>query len=513
MTALLSAALLAFGGAAPQVASADSGAPASAVAVSEEPVAIGKWHFDESGGVAMDSSTAVEADQDNATLSASGASRDDRGRRGLITRDGIGAELPNPVTDTALTLDGSAGYAETAGPVVDTQASYTVSAWARIAAAPTHDYAVVSQVGTDATASGFSLHYSAEYKGWVFDRHWRDAAGASHIVSSYAERTSIPFGVWTYVAGAYDADARTIQLYVNGLAQGEPVTLDTGLPTAADGPFMMGRTLYTPGDHTDYFGGQIDEVHAWTRRLDDDEVKLDARLLLDNGYEATELVAAWNAAGASGSSLADTASGYGRSLDLSGGASLDGDALVLDGVDGAATASGPLVDETGSFTVMTSVSLDSAALADKPIGHIAQVLGQSAPDGSAWGFWYQLSGTEYNPETDTETKVGIWKFGRINADGTFTGAKSDEVSVPDDNPVRMTGVYDAPSGAVIFYLGVNQQGTEYTYPAIVGTGDFAVGKGRVGSGWGHYLRGSVTDVRIWAGAMRNANQIADVGGS
>lgn len=48
---------------------------------------VGRWNFGEASGAALDSATADGAD--NATLGG-GAARDDRGRRGLITRDSQG---------------------------------------------------------------------------------------------------------------------------------------------------------------------------------------------------------------------------------------------------------------------------------------------------------------------------------------------------------------------------------------------------------------------------------------
>ncbi|MEV7343620.1 LamG domain-containing protein [Streptomyces sp. NPDC093544] len=472
---------------------------------------VGQWHFDEASGVAVDTSTTVTADQDNATLSSSGASRDGRGRRGVITKDANGNDLNTPVTDTGLTLDGSAGYAATSGAVLETRASYTVSAWARIASSPAHNYAVVSQVSSDATASGFSIYYSTSYKGWIFNWHWRDSAGTSHIIRSYGDQTSVPFGVWTHLAGVYDSDAHTIQLYVNGKPQGAPVALDTGQPTAANGSFLIGRTLYTAGSPTDYFGGQIDEVRTWQAKLTDDLVSTDARLKNSNGYAGAELVASWNPADASGPTLADSDSGYDRSLALAGGASLDGEGIVLDGTDDTATASGPLVDETGSFTATTAVQLDSDALAAKTIGYTAQVVGQRSADGSAWGFWYELKNTDPDPETDKTVPVGVWHFGRLNADGTFTGVTSDAAATLG-SPVRMTGVYDAQSGTISLYLGLNQNGGDTAYTAVVGSGDFAVGKGFANSAWGHYLPGSITDIRVWAGAMASQDQIANTVG-
>ncbi|TQJ92998.1 serine/threonine protein kinase [Streptomyces sp. SLBN-31] len=479
--------------------------------VAEGPGPVGQWHFDETSGAAIDTSTTVSANQDNASLSSTGASRDGRGRRGVLTKDADGNELNTPLTDTGLTLDGSSGYAATTGAVLETRASYTVSAWARIASTPAKNYAVISQVSTDASASGFSLYYSTSYKGWIFNWHWRDSAGTSHIIRSYANQSSPPFGVWTHLAGVYDSDAKTIQLYVNGKPQGSPVALDSGQPASANGSLLIGRSLYTAGSPTDYFAGQIDEVRAWQTKLTDDLISEDAQLKNSNGYAGAELVASWNPANASGTTLADTDSGYGRELTLSSGASLDGAGIVFDGTDDNATASGPLVDESGSFTATTAVQLDSKALAAKSVGYTAQVIGQRSADGSAWGLWYELKSVEDDPETETTVPVGVWHFGRLNANGTFTGVTSDDAATLG-SPVRLTGVYDAQSGTIRLYLGLNQNGDDTAYTAVIGSGDFAAGTGFVNSAWGHYLPGSITDIRVWAGAMASQDQIANTVG-
>ncbi len=80
----------------------------------------------------------------------------------------------------------------------------------------------------------------------------------------------------------------------------------------------------------------------------------------------TETVADWIPSAASGSTVTDTVSDYGHDLALSGGATLDGEALVLNGTDGYASAQEPIVDNTGSFTATASVELDPDTYAAAP---------------------------------------------------------------------------------------------------------------------------------------------------
>lgn len=479
--------------------------------VAEGPGPVGQWHFDEASGAALDTSTTVAADQDNATLS-SGASRDGRGRRGVLTHDATGAELTTPQTDTGLTVDGSAGYAATSGPVVESRSAYTVEAWARMAATPTHNYVVLSQTGSGSAQPGFALYYSTSLSKWVFNWHWTDSAGTAHFVRSLGDAASPPVKVWTHLAGVYDAKAHTIQLYVNGKAQGDAQAMPSGEPEADTGPLEFGRgNGSSAGTFADYFNGQIDEVTVWQRALSPAEVSTEAQLKTNDSYAAAELMASWDPSGATGTTVADTTSGYGPSLTLSGGASLDGTGIVLDGTDDAAAAAGPLVDDTGSFTVTTAVQLNSAALAAKPVGYKGQVLGQRSADGSAWGLWYELTGTDTDPETDATVPVGLWHFGRLNTDGSFTGVVSDDIANLG-SAVRLTGVFDAQAGTVSLYVGDTQNGDDTVYTATPGTGDFAVGRAYVNSAWGHYLPATVSDIRVWAGAMASQQQITETVG-
>lgn len=469
---------------------------------------VGQWHFDEAGGAALDTSTTVTAQQDNATLSAAGATRDGRGRRGVLTKNAEGEDLAVPRTDTGLALDGTSGYAATASSVVETRSSYTVSAWARMDTAPAHNGVVISQTDTTGSAPGWAIYYSTGYKKWIFNWHWADSDGTWHYVRSVADTAAPPVKVWTHLAGVYDAEARTIQLYINGKPQGSPQTFPTGQPVADSGAMQFGRGNGTAaGSFADYFDGQVDEVRAWQRALSPQEVSTESRLLTNNAYAGVELMAAWDPTAATGTSVADTTSGYGPALALSGGAALDGTGIVLNGADGAATASAPLVDDTGSFTATTAVELNSTALAGKPVGYIGQVLGQRSGDGSSWGLWYQLTGTTVDPETDASVPVGYWCFGRVGTDNSFTGVVSD--STADlGSAVRLTGVFDAQDQTISLFVGDAQNGDAKAYAAVAGSGEFAVGKAFVNSAWGHYLPATVSDIRLWAGAMASQDQVA-----
>ncbi|WP_103514129.1 LamG domain-containing protein [Streptomyces sp. SM10] len=476
------------------------------VAAGDGPV--GRWHFVESGGAAGDSGTAAGSTRHDAALNG-GATRDDQGRRGVLTRDASGTLLDTPVTDKGLALDGSTGYAATDGQVLETRSSYTVSAWVRLTDG-SRNRTVLSQDG--AHRSPFYLGYEKNEGTWTFRAVDSDApADGTWSYQRVAAKNPASLGVWTHIAGVYDAPAKELRFYVNGRLQGSAAYTTAW---AADGPMQFGRTFWKD-TYTDYVRGSVDEATAWQRALTGGEVADDAALATSDGFNGAELTAAWDPTSGSGTTVPDTASGYGHALALSGGATLQDGTLVLDGTDGAATSAGPLGDDTGSFTVTTAVALDGAKLAARDIGSVGQVLGQRAADGSAWGLWYEVTGKEtvLDEETFEErtVAVGVWHFGRLNSDGTFSSVTSDAIAELD-SPVRLTGVFDAQAGAISLYLGHNQNGSDTAFTAKAGAGDFALGKAFDGGSWKHYLPAGLSDVRVWAGAMASSAQIDETVG-
>ncbi|KFG10127.1 MULTISPECIES: LamG domain-containing protein [Streptomyces] len=467
------------------------------VAAGEGPV--GRWHFDEPDGTAVDSATADGAD--NATL-AGGAVRDDRGRRGLVTHDAEGQPLAEAVTDKGLSLNGTTAYAETSAPVLETRSAYTVSAWARLDEGG-KNASVLAQPGGQGNT--FVLWYLADVKQWFFGVLDQDGSTLRGKYSVYAAQT----GVWTHLAGSYDPATEELIFYVDGRRQSQPLATGAG-SWESTGGLQFGRYKFPSGSSTYHFPGSIDEVAVWQRVLTHEEVADETKLLVSENFAGVELVADWNAARGSGTTVADTTSGYGRSLTLTGGASLADEAIVLDGVDDAATAPGPLVYDHAPFTVSTLVELNSAKLVSKDVGYTGQVLGQRTADGSAWGLWYELTGkdTVLDEETLEEvTKpVGVWHFGRLNADGTFSSVVSDEVAALD-SPVRLTGIYDSVYGTISLYLGYGQNGDAKAFTVQLGSGDFAIGKGFTNGAWKHYLPARVSEVRLWAGAMASPEQV------
>jgi RHS repeat-associated protein len=166
------------------------------------------------------------------------------------------------------TFNGSTSQVATAGPVVDTTGSFTVSAWVNPSAATAWAAAVSQDASQD---SGFQLQYDATTGGWAFGRKNQDIGsqnGGGPVSIRAVSSGDATLGSWQYLTATYDAAAGLMTLYVNGTAQG---TATDSTPYASAGPLVIGRGQYS-GTPTDYFSGSISDVQAYQRVLSAGEV-------------------------------------------------------------------------------------------------------------------------------------------------------------------------------------------------------------------------------------------------
>ncbi|WP_251050044.1 LamG domain-containing protein [Streptomyces sp. ISL-86] len=464
--------------------------------VKEGPGPVAHWNFDEFDGQAVDVSTTDPALRDNADL-APGSLRTESGRRGWV-------ETPTPHNDRTLQLSGSGQYAITAKPVIDTRASFTVAGWVRLDRTD-GSFSLVGQAGQ--SMSGVAITAWAG-KPWMMQMATEDTVEGYKTMRRLTGTTPAQAGVWTHVAATYNDVTDIATLYVNGVSQG---SMTVSNPIASPGAMSIGFIKHA-GNWVDYLPGRIDELKVWQEELTGPAVKQDASLLDPaTGKAYVELAGAWDLS--QPGTLPDT-SGYGRNLTTTAGTSVTGGALALNGTTQAATAAGPLVDDSGSFSVTAEATLDRAALLARPNGSKAQVLGQRTTSGSSWGLWFEKTAnvTVRDPDDPMQTRTeveGKWYFGRLTADGSGPSVVSEAAVLPGA-PVQVTGVRDAQTGTVSLYFGATPQGAPTAFTSAVGTAEFAVGKGFTDGAWGHYLPGTVKGMRVWSGAFRSAEQVHDV---
>jgi hypothetical protein len=176
------------------------------------------------------------------------------------------------------------------GPVIDTQRSFTVSAWLR-AAYGGQSAAAVSEVGP--VGSSFSLGIDTEAQGpqslygevgrrstlsagigtwWTFEAPASDSCPAAscgvRANSRYDDGRDAPrIEGWHQVTGVYDARTQTISVYVDGIA--EDVEHVDAVPPG--GALIVGAGFSDyPG--ADTFIGAIDELRTYGRALTPAEV-------------------------------------------------------------------------------------------------------------------------------------------------------------------------------------------------------------------------------------------------
>ncbi|WP_079154779.1 LamG domain-containing protein [Streptomyces subrutilus] len=465
--------------------------------VKEGPGAVGHWSFDEHDGQAFDTSTTDPVLKENADLFA-GGQRPENGRRGWV-------RTPTAHEDRALQLNrASSQYAATSKPVIDTRSSFTVAGWVRLDHTNAN-FSLVGQAGQN--FSGVAITAWAG-KPWMLQMATDDSTEGYKTMARLNGLNPAQAGVWTHVAATYNQSTDIARLYVNGQLQGQMTVAN---PIATPGPMTFGAIKHR-GAMTDFVSGRVDEITAWQSELSELEVKKDASLLDPvNGKPRVDLAGAWDLS-TPGATFTDI-SGNGRALTPTAGTAVSSGALVLNGTTQAATAAGPVVDDTGSFTVTAEAKLDNARLVDKPNGYRAQIMGQRTTTGSSWGLWFEKTGTRTEPSELDPTKwltlaEGTWHFGRLTDDGSGPSVAGDSPAALNAG-VQVTGVHNAQDGTIALYVGAVGQAQPKAYTATAGTGELAVGKGFTNSTWGNFLPGEIKGMRLWSGAMKDAQQISD----
>jgi hypothetical protein len=145
------------------------------------------------------------------------------------------------------------GYGTTASSVVPTNASFTVTAWAKPSAVPTYS-TVVSQDG-GAGLPAFDL--GTRDGRWRFDRR---PSRETYMYPIGINGPVVQTGVWTHLMGVYDHANSKLIFYVNWAYVGE-VAFSNANGWLATGGLNIGRS---GGWNTDFFHGEIDDVRVWS---------------------------------------------------------------------------------------------------------------------------------------------------------------------------------------------------------------------------------------------------------
>jgi hypothetical protein len=164
----------------------------------------------------------------------------------------------------AVGFNGTTANTATAVKVLDTNRSFTASAWVRLIG-DTVDRAVISQQGS--ATSAFRLGYVAAQHKWAFSVAETDVANPTQrqVLSDAAART----GVWTHLTAVYESANHEVRLYVDGALQRESTVVTAGFNAA--GGLWIGRRLLG-GAAVEPWQGEMDKVRVWGRAITPQEV-------------------------------------------------------------------------------------------------------------------------------------------------------------------------------------------------------------------------------------------------
>ncbi|MCF6476486.1 hypothetical protein FAF44_50350 [Nonomuraea sp. MG754425] len=379
----------------------------------------------------------------------------------------------------ALRLDGVTGFASTAGgPTVDTSKSFTVSAWVKLDRLDGDWRTAVSQSGS--TISGFFLQYNPTRKKWNFVMPAKNADDAVRDVAESAGPAVADR--WTHLVGRYDAAARQIEIYVDGVPGSTAGHLT---PWNATGTVQLGRAQ-VGGQPVNHWPGSLDEVRLYDRALTGDEIHDLA------GSPAVEEVFLPLDEGA-GATAQDVSGNY--HLGTLGGAAswsagkVGTGAVRFDGGPETLATTGTALRTDAGFTVSAWVKLDAAG------DQWRTVLSQDAGQGSGFQLRYRGDTRKWSfalPQSATDTELTL---STEPGDSAQAGAWT-----------HLAGVYDPAAQELQLFVDGVKAAWKKGAATVNATGAFQVGRGRQAGAAATPFAGEIDDVHAWTG-VRTPDQI------
>ncbi len=422
-------------------------------------------------------------------------------------------------------FDGTSSYLSASPTALNTAGTFSLSAWVRLTDTS------VSRVFASKAGAGratLSVGYDKASNRWQVQL---PSKTGRHAKSSIARSTSAPqVGLWTHLAVVHDAAARTLTLWVNGVAE---VTVSN--VTAVDDP--SGEVRLGRGDSA-WWQGNLADVQIYDRVLvGQDFTGWFASDPASGGYSAPGLlrpfqVGAWDFESAlpcyeedldpTLCSAPDAGTGFGRQLALTRGSFVTdaghrGNALALDGTHwiddpsdphyGEATREyartqsntgqpqnpvwqdGPALRTDQSFSVSTWVRLD-------PAKGSQTVISQDDGDRSVFRLAYEPA------------NGGQWVFG-VGAgtdDATTTYATAPATGA--DQWHHLVAVLDATHRQVRLHVDGASAGAvalNAAWQPQQAAGSLLVGRSTTPAGPDGWLYGQVDDLGLYQGTLSDAD--------
>ena len=276
------------------------------------------------------------------------------------------------------------------------------------------------------------------------------------------------------MAAVYDATDNSLSLYVNGEAQESQIEVNPFNETA--------KTSWIGRGATSWFAGDIADVRVWFRVATETEIADDAR--------PTGPVVNWQFEDQSTTGVVVDSSGNGAHGTVTGGvaytdeghptpegnADIDRGAVSLNGTNGAVTTRARLLTDQ-SFTVAGWVRLDDGTRDATAVGQDGGLQLKYAAACRCWTF--TLPGTD--------------------GGGPVTVAATAEATL--NTWTHLAGVYDAAAGTATLYVDDNPVATATASTSGNATGEFAVGRTKVGDKNREWFAGEIDDVLAYQGVL------------
>jgi glucose/arabinose dehydrogenase len=176
---------------------------------------------------------------------------------------------PSGKYGNALLFNGTTGYVDLGNPTqLRITGSMTWEAWVYATGTPFDDGQIIAKSSDGGGTGGWQFKTSPDTGPHTF------GVGVSTNGSSNVQRysrTVRSLNTWYHVAGVYNAQARTLDIYVNGVIDNG--TLRGTVPAAQFDPAQSVTIGRRTGGY--YFQGRIDEVRVYNRALSAAEVQAD----------------------------------------------------------------------------------------------------------------------------------------------------------------------------------------------------------------------------------------------
>ncbi|OSY38302.1 hypothetical protein BG653_06177 [Streptomyces platensis] len=379
---------------------------------------------------------------------------------------------------TALSFNGTDGYAATDIPVVDTSRGFSISAWVRPSQIPDHPAIVATQPGNN--RPGFELYYSSDLKRWVFNQYTSDSPDAGIARAMAAQPGGVTANEWTHLVGVYDSTAKVLQLYVNGKLAGQ--TPYTTAWNARRG-LQLGAGSYD-GKPGSFFPGSLDEVQIFDKPVSAGEVTqlYNKERIHGPGRPARALFPLDEPADAK------QVTGHGDVMPaaLHGGAEpgkagVAGNALTLDGKDDHASVDAAHFNTERSYAVTAWARVTDAT-------RNQTIVAQDGGFLSSFYLSYEASG-------------GLWSARLATKDATDGNVTQQRIAskrkAAIDKWAHLAAVHDTIDNTVSLYVNGILQGSTSAPQAWYGDGALQIGRALYRGSYTDYLTGQIDDVRVF----------------